>query len=461
MRRRSRRVPAPALLARLLRPRAAPPPRQRAESSSRSATAARSTGATTTPRFAAWSEGRTGFPLVDAGMRQLRREGWMHNRARLVVGSFLTKDLGIDWRRGERWFMRLLIDGDEANNNGNWQWIALGRGRPAAGLPADLQPGAPAGALRPGRRLRPPLRARAGERAGRVPGRAVDDARRRPARVRLRRSATTTPSRSSTTARRASEALGALPRLAAPAAQPACARRSSGCRRSPAAGAARAARGRPAGARGSRGTRTGARATARLAGSAVASSVRLAQPNQAGGELLAASRVTRVEAGAAREAVRASPGVKAWTSTTCSSVCSAASAVVLRAAASARPTPQQRAARAARRAQRGALGYARRGGRRSATARRRRRRRRRAAARGGTRRTRASRSGRWCRTAWPKTRSNESSGERQLLGVGADGLDVEPEPLAPTATARRASRARCRCDCLVDRRPACSRLSEK
>ena len=75
-------------------------------------------------RFEAWCEGRTGFPLVDAGMRQLRREGWMHNRARLVVGSFLTKDLGIDWRWGERHFMRLLIDGDEANNNGNWQWIA-------------------------------------------------------------------------------------------------------------------------------------------------------------------------------------------------------------------------------------------------------------------------------------------------------------------------------------------------
>ena len=75
-------------------------------------------------RFEAWCEGRTGFPLVDAGMRQLRREGWMHNRARLVVGSFLTKDLGIDWRWGERWFMRMLIDGDEANNNGNWQWIA-------------------------------------------------------------------------------------------------------------------------------------------------------------------------------------------------------------------------------------------------------------------------------------------------------------------------------------------------
>jgi deoxyribodipyrimidine photo-lyase len=73
--------------------------------------------------FDAWREGRTGFPLVDAGMRQLRREGWMHNRARLVVGSFLTKHLGIDWRRGERWFMRMLLDGDEANNNGNWQWI--------------------------------------------------------------------------------------------------------------------------------------------------------------------------------------------------------------------------------------------------------------------------------------------------------------------------------------------------
>ena len=75
-------------------------------------------------RFEAWCEGRTGYPLVDAGMRQLRREGWMHNRARLVVGSFLTKDLGIDWRWGERHFMRLLVDGDEANNNGNWQWIA-------------------------------------------------------------------------------------------------------------------------------------------------------------------------------------------------------------------------------------------------------------------------------------------------------------------------------------------------
>ena len=75
-------------------------------------------------RFEAWCEGHTGYPMVDAGMRQLRREGYMDNRARLVVGSFLTKDLGIDWRWGERWFMRLLLDGDEASNNGNWQWIA-------------------------------------------------------------------------------------------------------------------------------------------------------------------------------------------------------------------------------------------------------------------------------------------------------------------------------------------------
>ena len=75
-------------------------------------------------RFDAWCEGRTGFPLVDAGMRQLRHEGFMDNRVRLVAGSFLTKDLGIDWRWGERWFMRLLLDGDQASNNGNWQWVA-------------------------------------------------------------------------------------------------------------------------------------------------------------------------------------------------------------------------------------------------------------------------------------------------------------------------------------------------
>jgi deoxyribodipyrimidine photo-lyase len=72
----------------------------------------------------AWKEGRTGYPIVDAGMRQLRREGWMHNRARLITASFLTKDLYIDWRLGAAHFMHWLVDGDVANNSGNWQWVA-------------------------------------------------------------------------------------------------------------------------------------------------------------------------------------------------------------------------------------------------------------------------------------------------------------------------------------------------
>jgi deoxyribodipyrimidine photo-lyase len=74
--------------------------------------------------LAAWKEGRTGYPLVDAGMRQLEREGWMHNRARMVVASFLVKDLGIDWRAGADHFFDLLLDGDVAQNIGNWQWVA-------------------------------------------------------------------------------------------------------------------------------------------------------------------------------------------------------------------------------------------------------------------------------------------------------------------------------------------------
>ena len=75
-------------------------------------------------RLDAWREGRTGFPVVDAAMRQLRTRGWMHNRGRLIAGSFLTKDLHLDWRHGEAHFMRHLLCGDEASNNGNWQWIA-------------------------------------------------------------------------------------------------------------------------------------------------------------------------------------------------------------------------------------------------------------------------------------------------------------------------------------------------
>ncbi|HSO98757.1 MAG TPA: deoxyribodipyrimidine photo-lyase [Solirubrobacteraceae bacterium] len=71
-----------------------------------------------------WQHGLTGYPAVDAGMRQLAQTGWMHNRARLIVGAFLTKDLHLDWRTGERWFEALLLDGEPAQNNGNWQWIA-------------------------------------------------------------------------------------------------------------------------------------------------------------------------------------------------------------------------------------------------------------------------------------------------------------------------------------------------
>ncbi|MDP1611510.1 MAG: deoxyribodipyrimidine photo-lyase [Sulfuritalea sp.] len=74
--------------------------------------------------FAAWCAGRTGYPLVDAAMRQLSSSGWMHNRLRMVTASFLSKDLGLDWRRGEAWFATKLLDFDLAANNGGWQWAA-------------------------------------------------------------------------------------------------------------------------------------------------------------------------------------------------------------------------------------------------------------------------------------------------------------------------------------------------
>lgn len=80
----------------------------------------------------AWQEGRTGYPIVDAAMRQLNQTGWMHNRLRMIVGSFLTKHLLIDWRLGEKYFMSTLIDGDLAANNGGWQWCA--------GTGCDAQP---------------------------------------------------------------------------------------------------------------------------------------------------------------------------------------------------------------------------------------------------------------------------------------------------------------------------------
>jgi deoxyribodipyrimidine photo-lyase len=74
--------------------------------------------------FRAWSEGQTGYPLVDAAMRELNETGYMHNRVRMVVASFLVKDLHIDWRWGERYFRSKLLDGDLASNVGNWQWAA-------------------------------------------------------------------------------------------------------------------------------------------------------------------------------------------------------------------------------------------------------------------------------------------------------------------------------------------------
>jgi deoxyribodipyrimidine photo-lyase len=74
--------------------------------------------------FAAWCEGRTGFPIVDAGMRQLNETGWMHNRVRMIVAMFLTKDLLVSWQWGERYFMQKLVDADLASNNGGWQWSA-------------------------------------------------------------------------------------------------------------------------------------------------------------------------------------------------------------------------------------------------------------------------------------------------------------------------------------------------
>ena len=88
-------------------------------------------GADTDRAFTAWTEGRTGYPIVDAGMRQLAAEGWMHNRVRMIVASFLVKDLHLDWARGARYFMAQLVDGDLASNHHGWQWVA-GTGTDAA-----------------------------------------------------------------------------------------------------------------------------------------------------------------------------------------------------------------------------------------------------------------------------------------------------------------------------------------
>jgi len=74
--------------------------------------------------FTAWTEGNTGVPMVDAGMRELWQTGYMHNRARMIAGSYLVKNLQIHWRYGERWFWDTLFDADLANNSASWQWVA-------------------------------------------------------------------------------------------------------------------------------------------------------------------------------------------------------------------------------------------------------------------------------------------------------------------------------------------------
>ena len=82
------------------------------------------TGKASEEDLRAWQRGRTGYPIVDAGMRQLWATGWMHNRVRMIVASFLVKHLRIHWREGEAWFWDTLVDADLANNTGNWQWVA-------------------------------------------------------------------------------------------------------------------------------------------------------------------------------------------------------------------------------------------------------------------------------------------------------------------------------------------------
>lgn len=89
------------------------------------------TGPVADERFEAWCAGRTGYPIVDAGMRQLLAEGWIHNRVRMITASFLVKDLHVDWRRGAAWFLRHLVDADLASNQHGWQWVA-GTGTDAA-----------------------------------------------------------------------------------------------------------------------------------------------------------------------------------------------------------------------------------------------------------------------------------------------------------------------------------------
>ncbi len=113
----------------------------------------------------AWRRGRTGVPIVDAGMRQLWNIGWMHNRVRLIAASFLVKHLLIDWRQGAAWFLDTLVDADLANNSASWQWVA-GSGAELGAVRAHLQSGSASAQIRPRRRLYPRPCSRTGGAAG-------------------------------------------------------------------------------------------------------------------------------------------------------------------------------------------------------------------------------------------------------------------------------------------------------
>ncbi len=154
-------LPHRARLARVLRRRPGPAPRDRARVLQ---ARVRRDGLRRArrPQLRAWQEGRTGFPIVDAGMRQLRATGWMHNRLRMIMASFLVKDLHLEWQHGARHFMHWLVDGDLASNNHGWQWTA-GSGTDASPFFRVFNPTTPGPQVRPRRRLHAPLGARAAD----------------------------------------------------------------------------------------------------------------------------------------------------------------------------------------------------------------------------------------------------------------------------------------------------------
>ena len=121
----------------------------------------------------AWQQGQTGYPVVDAAMRQLLATGWMHNRGRMIVASFLTKDLLINWQEGEAWFMAQLVDGDPAANNGGWQWTA-GTGTDAAPYFRVFQPRPPGPKVRPRCGIHRPMGAGVGRPAAKIPPRTLE-----------------------------------------------------------------------------------------------------------------------------------------------------------------------------------------------------------------------------------------------------------------------------------------------